>query len=339
MRGPGEERDKRLPGPVEPSAVGIHQRAPGERVGKPAAHLEPLLDRVAALLDQPPGEVAATSVELGQGQVAEAFRGVRLIAVVARPVRFPGVTFAGRFEIVGALKPDQRNRVRVGRRPSALLERQSPPHQVGPRRPPQQQIQQAQVDQQRREDQRIPFAVHVFHRPFGMLQCARRIAWHRDQDEPRGDPRAQRRVVTCYLERPLQVAGRQRDRPVIPLDLGQQLEPLRLQRRRQTVRLHALSEPPGIGHIPRPQQRRGLAHPPPDQRLAVCRRGEPAGGTEQLGRGVECAAQDGLPGGPLDLCRDGLVGIGEALGKVAGALLRIAHDLSQPAVKRAAACL
>jgi hypothetical protein len=69
------------------------------------------------LLDQPPGEVAATSVELGQGQVAKAFHGVRLIAVVARPVRFPGMTFAGRFEIAGALKPDQRNRVGVGRRP------------------------------------------------------------------------------------------------------------------------------------------------------------------------------------------------------------------------------
>ena len=41
-----------------------------------------------------------------------------------------------------------------------------------------------------------------------MLQCARRIAWHRGQDEPRGDPRAQRRVVTRYLKRPLQVAAR-----------------------------------------------------------------------------------------------------------------------------------
>jgi hypothetical protein len=44
-----------------------------------------------------------------------------------------------------------------------------------------------------------------------------------------------------------------------------------------------------------------------------------------------------LPSGPFNLDRDGLVGVGEALGKVVGALLRIAHDLSQPAVKRAAA--
>ena len=75
------------------------------------------------------------------------------------------------------------------------------------------------------------------------------------------------------------------------------------------------------------------------KRLAVCGRREPAGGTEQLGRGVECAAQDGLSSGPLNLCRDGLVGIGETLGKVASALLRIAHDLSQPVVKRVAARL
>jgi hypothetical protein len=73
LRGLGDEREKRLPCTVEPSAIGVHQRAPGKRVGKSAAHLEPLLDRVAALLDQPLREVAATSVKLDQGQIAETF--------------------------------------------------------------------------------------------------------------------------------------------------------------------------------------------------------------------------------------------------------------------------
>ena len=207
---------------------------------------------MAALLDQPLGEVTAASVKLGQCQIAEAFCCVRLIAMVARPVGFPGVTFASRFDIVSALKPDQRNRVRVGRRPSALLQRQPSPHQVGPRRPSQQQVQQAQVDQQRRKHQGVPLAVHLPHRPLGVLQCADRIAWHRDQNQPRGDPRTQRRVITRYLKCPLQVAGRQWNRSVIPLDLSQQLEPLRLQHRGQPIHLHPISEPPGIGDIPRP---------------------------------------------------------------------------------------
>jgi hypothetical protein len=219
--------------------------------------------------------------------------------MVARPVRFPSVTFASRFDIVGALKPDQRNRVRVGRRPSALLERQSSPHQLGPGRPSQHQIQQAQVDQQRREHQGGTLAVHLPHCPLGVLQCAGRIAWHRDQDEPRGDPGAQRRVVTRYLECPLQVASREWNRSVIPLDLSKQLEPLRLQRRRQPIHLHRLSEPPSIGDIPRPQQRRRLAHCPPDQRLAVCGRRESTGGAEQLGRGVECPRGGWLAERPL----------------------------------------
>src|SRR5690349_11202484 len=64
LRGLGDERQKRLPRTAELPTVSIHQRAPGKRVGKSAAHLEPLLDRVAALLDQPPGEIAAASVEL-----------------------------------------------------------------------------------------------------------------------------------------------------------------------------------------------------------------------------------------------------------------------------------
>ena len=68
-----------------------------------------------------------------------------------------------------------------------------------PRSPSQEQVEQAQVDQQRREHFRLLVGVHLLHRPLSMLEGAGRFAGDADQDQPRRDPGAERRVACCLL--------------------------------------------------------------------------------------------------------------------------------------------
>ena len=234
---------------IEPAAMGVDQRSPGKWVGEPAAHFQPLFDRVAAALDQLLGEVTPAGVELDQRQVAEPLSRVRLVAVVARPVGFSAMACSSGFDIVDALKPDQRNRVRVGGWPRLCLEREPALHELGAGSPSQSQVEQAQVDQQRREYFRLLVGAYVPHGPLGVFEGAGRLSRDTDQNEPCRDPGAERGVACRLDERLFEMRGREPERAVVPLDLGEQLQSLGLQRGQQTLCVHLLCKQARINDI------------------------------------------------------------------------------------------
>ena len=90
-----DEWPQRRSGAIEPAPMSVDQRSPGKRVGEPAAHLQPLFDRVAAVLDQLLGELAPAGLELDKRQVREPFSPMGLIAVVAGPLGFSDMPFCG----------------------------------------------------------------------------------------------------------------------------------------------------------------------------------------------------------------------------------------------------
>ena len=59
-----DKRPQRGSGAIEPAPMSVDHRSPGKRVGEPAAHFQPPLDRVAAALDQLLGERAPAGLEL-----------------------------------------------------------------------------------------------------------------------------------------------------------------------------------------------------------------------------------------------------------------------------------
>ena len=179
-----------------------------------------------------------------------------LITVVAGPVGFSDVTFSGGFDVVDALKPDQRNRVRVSVWPSSRLELEPALHEFGPRSPSQEQVEQAEIDQQRREHFRLLVGVHLLHRPLSMLEGAGRFAGDADQDQPRRDPGAERRVARCRAERLFEIRGCEPDRTVVPPDLREQLKALCLHRGRQVAGGRTLGEQPRAGDVAGLEQRR-----------------------------------------------------------------------------------
>lgn len=331
----GHERTESRSRPIEPATMRIDQRSPRERIREPAAHLQPLFDRVAALLDQPYGEVAMPGMELGQREIAEPFSCMGLIAVVTRPLRFADVPLPSALEIVDALKPDERNGMRVRLRTPAEFKGQSALHQVGSRCLSEHQVGQAEIDQQGREHLRITISVHLPNRSLSALLRADRIGGHADKDKPRRDPGAACWVLARHLERLLQVTYRQPNRPVIPLDLGQHLQPLRLQGGRHPFRLRLLGQAPRLGDIARSQQCGRLSQRPPHQGIVAVRRRELPRRAEQFRRRVERATQDSLPARVFDLGGGRLVRLSDTLEQVASPLLRISHDLREAAVEDA----
>ena len=321
----------------EPPVVRIHERSPCEWKREPAAHLEALLDRLAALLDQPVGEVPAARVEFDEGEVREPFRTVRLGTVVTCPGQLALVARPRRVDVVGALEPDERNGVRVDAGSGLCLERDPTLHQVGTRGASQKQIEQAQVDQQRREHRRLSIGACVLGRSLSVLAGAGGVARCCQQDEPRRDPRTEARVVACCRERLFEIRHRLPDHSVVPLDLREQLETLRLQGEWHAVRLRILREQARTADVTRSKERGSLPEATTQAGVLVLARRQAAGGLEQLDSGIERSAQCSLIGGLLDLRRGVLVRLDRALRQVTRALLRVHHDFGKSSVQLSAA--
>jgi hypothetical protein len=94
---------------------------------------------------------------------------------------------------------------------------------------------------------------------------AGRIGRHADQDQPRRDPGATCRILRRHVKRLLQIAGRQPNRSVVPLDLREQLQSLGLERGRQLICVRLLGKLARIGEVAGLQERGGVAQGPPDE--------------------------------------------------------------------------
>ena len=328
-----DEWPQRRSGAIEPAPMSIDQRPPGKRVGEPAAHFQPLLDRVAAALDQLLGEVAPASLELDQAPGRRAAQPHGAHRHGRGPSRILGHTV---LEWLRHRRCTETRSAEPGAGsawPSSRLELEPSLHQFGARRPSQEQVEQAQVDQQRREHSRLLVGAHVLHGPLSMFECAGRLA-----GTPIRTSRAEIRALSrgspaAKLERLFEMRGREPDRTVIPPDLGEQLQALCLQRSRQVTCRRTLGEQPRTGDVAGLEQRGRMTERPPTSTSSLS-----AGVSRHAAANSSAAASNAprtaaCPRSLLDPGRRRLIGLRRALREVASALLLIGDNRSQSAME------
>ena len=239
-----------------------------------------------------------------------------------------------RFEIVDALKPDQRNRdagTRLDRRSASSAS----PRCISSVRGV------------------CPSIRSIRHRSISSDEstsgswsastcCTARSACSRARAGSPGTPirtsRAEIRALSAgslarQLERLFEMTDRQPDRTVVPLDLRQQLKTLRLQRGRHVTGRRSSASRRASATSPVSQQRGRMTERPPHEGLVAVGRREPAAAAEQLRRGVERATQAACRACVYDLGRPSTRRLATALREVAGPLLRIGHDLREATVE------
>src|SRR5207247_11300231 len=106
---------------------------------------------------------------------AEPLRAAPVLAPLARPAVLTGMARPGALDVIDALEPDERARVRVDGRPGPGFECQAPLEQLAACAPPEEHPGQETVDEDRREQSRLAILAEDAHRPLGMSERPGRI--------------------------------------------------------------------------------------------------------------------------------------------------------------------